>query len=160
MKNSLEDNLRLKDARASLESANRAFLEEDWRVTIQNAQLCVELSAKAIISYFAEPEWTHNPGEQLLKIANKYQDQIEERYHREDMIIRIHQLSSDAKEAAPWHGRSTYGWEDEEMGRIASVDLCTREVAERLLEMARNSFETAQVFTEGLVTDENPGNPL
>ena len=55
MKNTSEVTRRLKDARAYLTSARKNLPLEEHRVVVQNVQLCIELSAKAVIAYFAEP---------------------------------------------------------------------------------------------------------
>jgi len=50
MNNLVEMSRWLKDARASLKAAERNFKAKDFRVTTQQAQLSIELSAKAMIS--------------------------------------------------------------------------------------------------------------
>ncbi|MBI4641564.1 MAG: HEPN domain-containing protein [Candidatus Tectomicrobia bacterium] len=60
MNNLDEVQRRLIDAKDCFVRAERDFSFQDYRGTIQNAQLAIDLSAKAVISYFNEPEWTHN----------------------------------------------------------------------------------------------------
>ena len=55
MKNTSEVTRRLKDARVCLTSARKNLPLEEHRVVVRNAQLCIGLSAKAVIAYFAEP---------------------------------------------------------------------------------------------------------
>lgn len=60
----------LRDAEACLASAERALTAQDYRVAVQNAQLCVEHSTKAVIAHFAEPLWRHDPSPQLLRLLS------------------------------------------------------------------------------------------
>ncbi|MFQ6014768.1 MAG: HEPN domain-containing protein [Anaerolineae bacterium] len=87
MRNFTEVELRLKDAESSLKSAERNFPLEDYRVVVQSAQLCIELSAKAVIAYFEEPLWTHRPSEQLVGIVEDHRGKISETFGEE--IIRV-----------------------------------------------------------------------
>lgn len=136
----------LKDAEACLMSAKRCFDLEDWRTVVQNAQLCVELSAKAIISFFNEPLWSHDPSKQLVKIIREYQEEICDKFSK-DMLSGLHKVVQYARNAAPWHGWSTYGKEEED-GWIPAVELCTKEIAEEILSEAEDSFEIAKEWTK------------
>ena len=78
MRNLSEVEIRLRDAQASLSTAQRSFPAEDYRAVVQNAHLCIELSAKAVIAYYEEPAWTHNPSEELLKILEEHGEEIAE----------------------------------------------------------------------------------
>jgi len=73
----------LKDAEDCLLSAKENLPLANYRVVVQNAQLCVEQSAKAIIACFEEPRWTHDPSDQLNGIITKHKDQIIEIFGRE-----------------------------------------------------------------------------
>jgi|GEM_PF-661901 hypothetical protein len=168
MTNTAEFERWLKDARASLASAEKAFQAGDFRVATQNAQLCAELSAKAVVAFFAEPAWRHDPGKQLQQILKKDKDratpQLDAQTHQ-----NLARLALDADETAPWHGWSTfrlrsrqaYGRGEEEDVWIAAVDLCTRSVADDLLVRARRSLETANAFVQHVLEakdhDEKPG---
>jgi hypothetical protein len=138
-----------RDAQACLTSAQRALALEDHRVAVQNAQLCIELSAKAVIAYFAEPLWRHDPSPQLRSILTVQAEAIAER-GGQGLVQALHQLATDAEEAAPWHGWSTYGKESEDGTWIAAVDLCIREVAEDLLIRARRAFQALSDFLSGV----------
>lgn len=147
--NNLEElNIWLKDAEDCLQRAERCLQVDDWRGVVQNAQLCIELSAKAVISYYAEPEWTHNPKKQLIAILKDRERELLEKLGQQ-IIQRLYCLAEDSEEASPWHGRSTYG--DERVTRIAAVDLCTKEVAENLIKKARKSFESAISFSQAIL---------
>jgi len=143
--NSSEMDWRLRGAQACLGSAQRDFPAGDYRATAQNAQLCIELSAKAVIAHFAEPIWDHDPSDQLLGIVREHGDEIARR-GGEEMKRGLIRLAEDARIAAPWYARSTYGQRAEDRSWISALDLCTREVAEDLLERAIRSFATARKF--------------
>jgi len=98
--------------------------------------LAVERSAKALISCFEAFEWTHDPSEQLKKLVRKglLNDDFSE-------------VASYAKEAAPWHGRSTYGGLRNGLWRSPS-ELCTQETAMDLLDKAKKSVNKAVGFVE------------
>lgn len=144
MKNTLETQRWLRDAEACLSTAQTVFSLSDYRAAVQNAQLCIELSAKAIIACFAEPVWRHDPSKQLLKLIEEHQGEIEER-----LSDKLHALANDAQEAAPWHGWSVYGRLKPE-GWMPAVDICTEETARDLLEKATQGFQTASEFCSKL----------
>nr|HID13241.1 HEPN domain-containing protein [Anaerolineae bacterium] len=137
----------LKDARACLNSARWAYQAPDYRATVQNAQLAVELAAKAVIAYFEEPLWEHDPSPQLRRILDKLDEVIGPGLEA-DTVEALYLLAGDAKEVAPWHGRSTYGQADEAGVWVPAVDLCTRRIAESLLERAERALPAAEVFLE------------
>jgi HEPN domain-containing protein len=134
----------LKDAKACLNTARSVFPLGDYRATIQNAQLCIKLSAKAIIACFAEPVWRHDPSEQLLKLLEEHEGEI-----REGSAAKLRTLAQDVQGAAPWHGWSVYG-RMEPGGWVPAVDLCTEEKARNLLERAEAAFQTANGFCSRL----------
>lgn len=113
--------------------------------TAQRAQLCVEYSAKAVISCFARPAWEHNPGSQLMTLIQENDADIRARFG-EIMIQRLIQLAKDAADAAPWHVLSTYGRREHDGARSWPTDLCTQANAQWLAELAERSFLTAREF--------------
>ena len=151
MRNLSEVKTRLKDAQASLSTAQRSFPVEDHRAVIQNAQLCIELSAKAVIAYYEEPAWTHDPSEELLKILEERGEEIAEMLGNE--VESLYTLAEDAGVAAPWHARSTYGARSKDGVWLPAVDVCTKEMAEDLLERASRSYKTAVRFSRHLGLD-------
>ena len=111
--------------------------------TIHYAQLAIEKSAKALISCFEAFEWTHDPSEQLKKLVRK-----------ELLNNDFLQIASYVKEAAPWHGRSTYGGLKNGRWRSPS-EFCTEEQAIQLLYKAKKSVNRATEFIENFWrTDE------
>jgi hypothetical protein len=129
VKNTLETQRWLRDAEACLSTAQTVFSLGDYRAVVQNAQLCIELSAKAVIACFAEPVWRHEIEEGLSE--------------------RLHVLADDVQEAAPWHGWSVYGHLEPE-GWMPAVDICTEETARDLLGKAIQGFQTAGEFCSKL----------
>jgi HEPN domain-containing protein len=151
MRNFSEIEIRLKDAEYFLRCAEDNLPLEHYTVVVHNAQLCIELSAKAVIAFYEEPTWTHDPSEQFLRILEEHGEELAEMLEVEDLST----LAEDAGVAAPWHVWSVYGKRMEDGTRIAAVDACTKynglikgEVAEDLLERARRSYETAMMFFE------------
>lgn len=132
----------LREAREDLNRAARSFRLKDWVVVIHWSQLAIEKSAKALISCFEAFEWTHDPSGQLTKL-------IERGLLSNDFL----EIASYAKEAAPWHGRSTYG--GLRGGRWRSpAEFCTAEVAIDLLDKARKAVDRTAGFIERFFRDE------
>lgn len=126
--------------------AQRCFKEKDWRGAIQNGQLAIELSVKAMIALFEEPEWTHSPDEQFKTIIESKQKELEGKFGSQfiGLLLRV---VEDVAIAAPWHGWSVSGREKEDgTDWISAVDLCTKEVAEDLIQRAERTFSTAEKF--------------
>ncbi len=136
----------LKDARAYLEDAEANLEIERWRTVVINAQLCIELTAKAIISCFEETKWSHSPGKQLKEILDRHVQVFSERAGQE-MASAIERLTTDADIVSVWHGKATYGeWDKDKKQRTPSIDLCTGDKARWLIEIARRSLTTADDF--------------
>ncbi len=146
MDNYSESSRWLKDAKDSFERAERCFNINDWRGTIQNAQLAIELSAKAIISLFEEPDWTHSPDAQLVRVIEERKDDLLSGLDK-SFLDEILQIANDVKFSAPWHGWSVYGKEDEEQGIwISAVDLCSEGIAKEMFEKGRRVIKITQDF--------------
>lgn len=126
----------LREAREDLDRAIRYSGLKDWVTVIHYSQLAIEKSAKALISCFEAFEWSHDPSEQLRKLVKKGL--------LHDSFLEV---VSYTKEAAPWHGRSTYGGLKNGLWRSPS-QLCTEEVAIELLDKAKKSVDKATGFME------------
>ena len=126
----------LREAKEDLDRALRYSGLTDWVTVIHYSQLAIEKSAKASISCFEAFEWTHDPSEQLKKLVNKGL-----------LPNSFLEVTSYAKEAAPWHGRSTYGGLKNGFWRSPS-ELCTEEAAMELLDKAKISVIKAARFIE------------
>jgi len=126
----------LREAKEDRDRAIRYTGLKDWVTVILYSQLAVDKSAKALISCFEAFEWTHDPSGQLKKLVEKgllHHDFLE--------------VASYTREAAPWHGRSTYGGLGSGLWRSPS-ELCTEDVAVELLDKARKSVNKAAGFIE------------
>ena len=140
MKNLTEAKRRMMDAEDCLRTAQELFLAKLYRGCVQNSQSCVELCAKAVISIFSEPDWTHDPGRQLQAILKSHKAEFDKVVSEE--LIR---LAQNATELAPWHGKTTYG--EEMQGEfVPAVELCTEEKAEWALGKAKIAFDVANKF--------------
>jgi len=126
----------LSEAKEDLGRASRYSGLKDWVTVIHYSQLAIEKSAKALISCFEAFEWTHDPSGQLKKLVEKGL--------LHDGFVGI---ASYAREAAPWHGRSTYGGLRNGLWRSPS-ELCTEEAAMELLDKAKESVNKAEGFIE------------
>jgi len=126
----------LGEAKEDLDRAIRYSGLEDWVTVIHYSQLATEKSAKALISCFEAFEWTHDPSGQLKKLVEKGL--------LPDGFLEV---ASYTKEAAPWHGRSTYGGLKNGLWRSPSA-LCTEEAAAELLDRAKQSVNRAAGFVE------------
>lgn len=126
----------LREAKEDLNRAIRYSRLKDWVTVIHYSQLAVEKSVKALISCFEAFEWTHEPSKQLKRL-------VEKGLLDNDFL----EVASYAKEAAPWHGRSTYGGLRKGLWRSPS-ELCTKEVAVELLDKGKKSVNKAARFIE------------
>ena len=126
----------LREAKEDLGRASRYCGLKDWLTITHYSQLAIEKSAKALISCFEAFEWTHDPSGQLKKLVEKGL--------LHDGLVGI---ASYAREAAPWHGRSTYGGLRNGLWRSPS-ELCTEEAAMELLDKAKESVNKAEGFIE------------
>jgi len=133
-----EESLRLlREAEEDFGRARRYREFDDWVTVIHYSQLAIEKSVKAIISCFEAYEWTHDPSGQLTRLV--------ERGLLGGEMLRI---AAYAREAAPWHGRSTYGGLKNGLWRSPS-ELCREEEAMQLLQKAEESVRKAKEFIEG-----------
>ncbi len=126
----------LREAKEDLDRAIRYSGLEDWVTVIHYSQLATEKSVKALISCFEAFEWTHDPSEQLKKLVEKGL-----------LADGFLEVAAYAREAAPWHGRSTYGGLKNGLWRSPS-EFCTEEAAVELLEKAEKAVNKAAGFIE------------
>ena len=129
----------LKEAKEDLDRAIRYSALKDWVTVIHYSQLAIEKSAKALISCFEAFAWTHDPSEQLGSLVKKG-----------FLANGFLEVAAYAKDAAPWHGRSTYGGEVSGLWRSPS-ELCTEEAAWELRGKAQKSVDQAAGFVEGFL---------
>ena len=120
---------RLNTAAEQLEAATKRFSIEDWVGTVQASQLTAENAAKAVISHFHLPSWTHDPSNELREILNKIPNHLKN--DAEKLIDIVSTL-------APEHGRTSYGIPTE---RITPRQLYNRENAGEALRKAHEAYE-------------------
>jgi HEPN domain-containing protein len=126
----------LREAKEDLDRAIRYSGLEDWMTVVHYSQLAIEKAAKALISCFEAFEWTHDPSEQLKKLVEKGL-----------LADGFLEVAAYAREAAPWHGRSTYGGLKNGLWRSPS-EFCTEEAAVELLDKAKKAVNKAVEFIE------------
>jgi HEPN domain-containing protein len=131
----------LREAQEDFDRASRYSDLADWVTVTHYAQLTVEKSAKALISCFEAFRWTHDPSAQLMQLVNKG--------HLPPEFLEV---AGYAREAAPWHGRSTYGGLRNDVWKSPS-ELCTEEMAVALLDKARTAVAKATRFIEAFFGD-------
>ena len=121
-----------------LRDANEAFNRGDWRGTVANAQLSAENAAKAVITVYRVPSWSHDPSGELQELVNRMPRELA------DLVI---ELANIAKRLAPEHGRSTYG--EPSMG-LTPWDIYTQGDAENALGMAKRAIEIMKAILRTL----------
>lgn len=131
----------LSDAGEALKSSEEAYEREDYRITVQQAQLAAELSAKSVIAYFEEPRWTHDPSGQFRRVMGREELRAVLGSHT---LEDCEKLAQYVKELAPWHGWSVYG-RMEKGRRIRASELCTAELAADVLDKARFCVKSTEV---------------
>lgn len=113
-------------------------------------QQCVEYCARAVIHTVREPSWGHGHSRELEEILDAHARDLRTRFGREQ-LRRLRQLARDDWEMAPWRSRTMYGYSDENHVHHPPDEICTQQVAERSLELARRSLDTAERFLAELV---------
>ncbi|MFP3237166.1 MAG: HEPN domain-containing protein [Vulcanisaeta sp.] len=121
-----------------LRDANEAFNRGDWRGTVANAQLSAENAAKAVITVYRVPSWSHDPSGELQELVDRMPRELA------DLVI---ELANIAKRLAPEHGRSTYG--EPSMG-LTPWDIYTQGDAENALGMAKRAVEIMKAILRTL----------
>lgn len=148
MTNHIESQAQLHSAERALEAARSMFAQGSFlHVAVQQAQLCGEHAAKAVIACFELPEHDHDPSRQLFGIVAENLPDITGRLG-EERATRLRRVAIDAQVLAPWHIRATYGQNGPDQPRIAAADLITEAEARRALTLVERSLATARDFVE------------
>jgi HEPN domain-containing protein len=99
---------------------------------VLNSQLASENFAKAIISLFEVPTWSHDPSDQLSATLDNMP---------KDLAGEVKELVSVVHELAPEHGRFSYG----EPGlSLVPGEIYQKSHAEEAMEKTRRGREIAQ----------------
>lgn len=112
-----------------LEEAREAYGRRDYRLTVASSQLCAENAAKAVISVYRTPSWSHDPSNELLEVAQQLPQHLRE-YTEE--------LAEIARTLASEHGRTTYG---EPLRGLTPWNLYGEREAAESLRMAERTWE-------------------
>jgi HEPN domain-containing protein len=145
----------LRDAEQSLAGARRAREADDARNACVLAQQAIELSCKALVALFAEPQWTHDPADQLRESALARGDDDLESLLGNGARTAIERVARDVHEAAPWHGWATYGRKLPDQTWLAAVDVCTPTAAADLLGRAEHAVAAAARLRARLQTPDS-----
>lgn len=133
---------RLKIAQRHLKEAEENMKRRNYPEVVSHSQLSVENAAKAIISYFRIPSWTHDPSEELLAVLLELDLDKTIKEQVEKLAKYVHKL-------APEHSRTNYGTLTE-----LPEELYKEEDAEESLKMAKKGIETAQEFLSYISSDK------
>ncbi len=129
---------RIKLAALYLKEAREAYKGGNYRLSVASSQLSVENSAKAVISYFRVPSWSHDPSHELLELLENLPPDVR------DVGEKLARFSA---KLAPEHARSTYG--EPETGKTP-WDIYSEEDAREALKMAEQSLEYARRILKSL----------
>jgi len=121
-----------------LQRAEKLYSVKDWVGVISTSQLAVENFAKAIISIFEVPTWSHDPSNQLKSLVRNLPS---------DTARDAEELANLTREMAPDHGRSTYG--EPTRGLIPS-DIYKKSHASRAIRNSKKAKKIAEKIFEKL----------
>ncbi len=129
---------RFRLAEEHLETAAMRFRAGDWAGVVQSSQLAAKNAAKAVISHFHIPSWTHDPSRELREILEELP---------EDLRSSAERLAEISETLAPKHGRTSYGVPDK---RLTPKQLYDMGRAGKSLKAARKSLEISRNILKGL----------
>ncbi len=132
---------RRKSALNYLNRANNAFKNKDLPGCILFSQLTVENAAKAVISIFKLPSWSHDPSSEIKDVLKEYAMEISKKNSK--LIDMLSELAETSHLLAPEHGRATYG---EPEKRLTPEDIYVLKDAEKTLEEAKKSIGIMEEF--------------
>ena len=125
-----------------LERARKALSRADFADTVSEAQLSIENAAKAVISCFQIPSWSHDPSEELKDIIEDNKSRILNLLGPDFPRI-LEELADSAHTVAPEHGRATYG---DVQRRVPPWELYSEQDARKVLEKAERACGAARRF--------------
>lgn len=128
---------RLRIAHGFLEESRQDVELGRWRSAVDNSQLAVENSAKAVLSLAAPVGKTHNPAPQLRETLTKG-------YFSADIAEKIEHLAECAEQLGfDVHIQTDYG---DETGRLTPWDLFDEEDARQAQSLAQESVDLAETI--------------
>lgn len=131
-----EEHLKKAKEELSLYQADRE--KHHLAACVASSQICIENSAKAVISSFGIPSKTHDPSAELSSVIKQIGGKL-----RKELTEKLEKVVEYSHLTAPEHILATYG--DEERALLPS-ELYTFEDAERFLHMAEFSWKTCEEF--------------
>ena len=136
-----EAEYRLRLANEHLGRAEAYYDHGDWAGCVRYSQLAIENFAKAIISVFEVPTWSHDPSNQLMNVMNKVP---------EGLRGLVGELARLSHEVAREYARSTYG---EPSSLLTPGMLYDRDYAGSILNSARRARDIAYSVLRQLGVD-------
>ena len=128
---------RLKVAKGFLEESRQDVQLRRWRSAVDNAQLAVENSAKAVLSLVAPIGKTHNPAPQLRENLSKGHFPV-------DIAEKVERLAECAELLGfDVHIQTDYG---DETGRLTPWDLFDEKDALQAQSLAQESVDLADTI--------------
>ncbi len=128
---------RLKVAQGFLEESRQDVQLRRWRSAVDNAQLAVENSAKAVLSLVAPIGKTHNPAPQLRENLSKG-------HFPADIAEKVERLAECAEQLGfDVHIQTDYG---DETGRLTPWDLFDEKDALQAQRLAQESVDLADTI--------------
>jgi len=144
MDSEAEARYRLKLAEGHLSKASSFMINGAYDDSVGKAQLSVENSAKAIVSCFRVPSWSHDPSEELDDILTTNREALVKLFG-ESYLEKVNEASEAAATLAPERGKATYG---DVISHTPPWEIYDRGKAEEALALARKTFEIAKNFVE------------
>ena len=128
---------RLKVAQGFLEESRQDVQLRRWRSAVDNAQLAVENSAKAVLSLVAPIGKTHNPAPQLRENLSKG-------HFPADIVEMVERLAECAEQLGfDVHIQTDYG---DETGRLTPWDLFDEKDALQAQSLAQEGVDLADTI--------------
>ena len=125
-------------AKEEIENFRRELSKIHLASCVAESQMCIESSAKTVISIFRVPSRAHDPSAELWEVLEEIRKKV-----KKETIDAIENLAGTASEVAPEHIRATYG---DEKRKIPPSELYDEETATELLRSAEKAYETAEEF--------------
>lgn len=135
---------RLKLAQGFLEESRQDVQLQRWRSAVDNSQLAVENSAKAVLSLAVPVGKTHNPAPQLREALSKG-------HFREKNSEKVERLAECAEQLGfDVHIQTDYG---DESGRLTPWDLFDEEDARQAQGLAQESVDLANSIIHAVMRE-------
>jgi HEPN domain-containing protein len=132
---------RRKLAHRYLNEAEESYQRNDYRHTVESAQLTAENAAKAIIAIYHIPSWSHDPSTELQGLINDLPNKVRSKAQK---------LAQISHKLAPEHGRVTYG---EPARGITPWELYSKNDAKKALSLAKTCVQLLEQTLKTLKID-------